>query len=421
MREPMINGAEEGQLSLIETACHELLTYGTWDCRKKVRSLIKKHVLRRPVPAEDPIFWPTGLLAAGLWECRQRIALELEQVKAGGEQKPAAGMEAGTGGVQMPAGTGAGLAQETVRRIDTALSAYYGRWMQKDFPVSCLDDLLAGETLLAIYEADQKICEEEQKNAAAEKENRTWTDNITVRDQDMLSYTMAVEGMAKRARGHAVDETGSFPYRERNGSKLVLVDTIGLACPFLYRYGQDPEKEYAMEVAVKQIVNFLAYGMDAATGLPYHGYVVADACKYGIIGWGRGVGWLLRGMTGCMTTLYGAEKLSDSFKDLADTVLGYQRRDGYFSWQLQAMDGPADTSATGLICVALKKGMEFGMLEGEQYELALLAGQEAIDRSIKNGRVYDCSGECEGPGQYPQRYDAYPWSLGPALMLYSGE
>ena len=37
-----------------------------------------------------------------------------------------------------------------------------------------------------------------------------------------------------------------------------------------------------MEAAVKQIVNFLAYGMDADTGLPYHGYSVADDCKYGI-------------------------------------------------------------------------------------------------------------------------------------------
>lgn len=437
----MINAAWEGQSALIDEACHELLTYGVWDWKKRARRLIKKYLLGRPVPAEDLIFWPTGLLAAGLWECRQRIVQET--VAAGTVQETAA---AGAGTLQEAAGTGATQetgadalrqdtenspgadrqtrntrAAETVKRIDTALSAYYGRWMKKDFPAVYLDDLLAGETLLSIYEAHQKIYDKEHKDVAGEKETRVWSDIITVLNQDRLSCTMAVEGLAKRARFHTVDETGSFPYRETNGSKMVLVDTIGLACPFLYRYGQDPEKEYAMEVAVKQIVNFLAYGMDAATGLPYHGYVVEDACKYGIIGWGRGVGWLLRGMTGCMTTLYGAEKLADSFKELADTVLGYQRRDGYFSWQLQAMDGPADTSATGMICVALKKGMELGMLEGELYELALQAGRQAIERSIKNGRVYDCSGECEGPGQYPQRYGAYPWALGPALMLYPWE
>ena len=68
-----------------------------------------------------------------------------------------------------------------------------------------------------------------------------------------------------------------------------------------------------------------------------------------------------------------------------------------------------------MICAALAQGMSLGVLSGEKYEKTLEAGRCALEQSVRNGRVYQCSGECEGFSQYPQRYGAYPWSLGPAL------
>lgn len=37
--------------------------------------------------------------------------------------------------------------------------------------------------------------------------------------------------------------------------------------------------------------------MDAASGLPYHGFDSDTGVKYGIIGWGRAVGWLMSGIS----------------------------------------------------------------------------------------------------------------------------
>lgn len=59
---------------------------------------------------------------------------------------------------------------------------------------------------------------------------------------------------------------------------------------------------------------------------------------------------------------------------LADAALACQKQDGFFPWQLEAQEGPADTSATGMICAALKQGMALGVLSGEKYEKALTAG-----------------------------------------------
>lgn len=365
--------------AMIDTACDELLTYGLWDAKTKVKRWIKRYVLRRQADVEDLIFWPTGLLAAGLWQCRKELSADI----TGHENVHAAGC------------------REVSEQVDKALAGYYERWMRRGCPITYVDDLLAGETLLAIYE----------------EYSRNKTENSIIGENNAEQYRKAIEKLAEYALSCATDEAGSLPYRVGHNNGHIYVDSIGLICPFLYEYGNFFNKNECVELAVKQIANFLAYGMDGSTGLPYHGYAVRTGDKYGIIGWGRAVGWLMRGMTGCMVTEYGMERLKDSYIRLVDTVLAYQRKDGYFSWQLQAADGPKDTSATGMICVGLKWGMQMGIPAEPKYEQALAAGRNAIEKSTRNGNIYDCSGECEGFGQYPQRYGAYPWALGPALML----
>lgn len=356
------------KIPLMENACKELLQYGVFDAGAWGKYLIRRFLLRRRVAGEDLIFWPTGLLAAGLMYCREELVKDrVENAQREG--------------------------------IEQSLAAYYERWFQKGMPLSVLDDLTAGETLLKIYEKIQE--------GASDFGGSLSGDRIKA----------ALDKMASYAASYPKDEAGSFYYRPANGEKTVFVDSIGLAVPFLYRYGEVFEKQEYRELALLQITNFLSRGMDEATGLPYHGYDGADGCKYGIIGWGRAVGWLLRGMTGCMISDYGREKVSVPYLALVEKTLAYQRPDGYFSWQLQALDGPADTSATGMLCAAVQEGMKFGHLAGANYESALSAGKHALEKSVRDGRVYDCSGECEGFSCYPQRYGAYLWSLGPALEV----
>lgn len=356
--------------ALIETACRDLITYGVWDGKTRLKRGIRKYVLHRETAAEDLIFWPTGLLARGLWSCRAE---------------------------------GINTAE-----IEEALASYFTRWQKKGMPLYYLDDLLTGETILAAFEEKWK-----------QKES---TDSGQPEQESCIGFTKkqcmaALDKIASYAQGYPRNEIGSFPYRANQKNGYVFADGIGLACPFLYRYGMTFEKQEYMELAVIQIVNFLAYGMDTFTGLPYHGYDVTDGCKYGIIGWGRAVGWLLRGMAACVQSEYGRERLEEPYTDLINVALTYQRKDGCFAWQLQAMDGPADTSATGMICAALKLGIELGILTEAPYRQALQAGASSIERAVKDGRVYQCSGECLDFAQYPQRYGAYPWALGPALEV----
>lgn len=377
--------------ALIETACKDLMTYGVWDGKTRLKRGIKKYIFRRETTVEDLIFWPMGLLAQGLWNCRAKVQNTTENLNSIALHKSS--QQDG---------------QKAADEIGEALTAYFTRWQKKGMPIYYLDDLLTGETILSVYEETWK----EAKGAEVALHGKESCMGFT-RKQCMT----ALEKIASYAYNYPRNETGSFPYRANQKNGYVFVDGIGLACPFLYRYGMAFEKQEYMELAVQQIVNFLAYGMDAATGLPYHGYDVTDGCKYGIIGWGRATGWLLRGMAACLGSQYGRKRLMEPYVALVSAALSYQRKDGYFSWQLQAMDGPADTSATGMICTALKRGIETGILTEDYYKQALQAGSTAIEKSVKEGRVYQCSGECLDFAQYPQRYGAYPWSLGPALEV----
>lgn len=355
------------------------MEYGVRGWREKCGDLVKGLLLKRRIPGDDPIFWTTGILAAGLWACRKSEAFADNAGQT----------------MQNPGGN----AKLWNAGIDRSLTLYYERWLKKGMPLMYLDDLLAGETLLNMYQSVRKM--------GADFGEKLSEDRLRGAADRLASY----------AADHAVDGAGSFLYRPAGGENTVFVDGIGLACPFLYQYGELFDRQEYKELAVLQIINFWSYGMDGKTGLPYHGYDMTDGCKYGVIGWGRAVGWLLRGMTGCMASTYGRERIAGVCTALADAAIAYQRQDGYFSWQLEATEGPADTSATGMICAALRRGMALGVLAGKSYEKALTAGIHALERSVREGRVYQCSGECEGFSRYPQRYGAYPWSLGPALEV----
>lgn len=408
------------KIPLIENACKELNEYGVLGRRDKCVALAKRLLLHRKMPADDPIFWTTGILAAGLWHCREELVTGIVDKAVGSAGEEKGSVRKAESCADGPASGKPAAPQDTGRvvgKIDSFLAAYYGRWQKKGMPLAVLDDLLAGETLLNIY---LKV----REGAADFGGNMAETEKSGARKKTGLSESWlkaAADQMALYAAGHPADAAGSFLYRPDSGDTAVFVDGIGLSCPFLYKYGEIFDRQEYKELAVLQIANYLSYGMDGETGLPYHGYDMKDDCKYGIIGWGRAVGWLLRGMAGCMMSDYGRERLGAPFTALVDAALHYQRQDGCFSWQLEALEGPADTSVTGMICNGLRQGLALGVLSGEKYENALVRGRYALERSVRDGRVYQCSGECEGFSRYPQNYGAFPWSLGPALEVLQAD
>lgn len=272
-----------------------------------------------------------------------------------------------------------------------ALERYFTKWIKQEMPIYYLDNVTNGIPLLDLYErsGDEK-------------------------------YMAGARRLAAYLLEYPADSKGNFPYRLRDASHI-YADGIGMVCPFLCRYGILTEDNAAVKLGVAQMVHFLECGMDGASGLPYHGFDSDSGMKYGIIGWGRAVGWLMSGISESLACL--PEKtpqfsfLREHFRELAGTAAGFQREDGSFPWQLQAQEGPTDTSATAMIACALLRGMQFDNLDGKYEDNVLRAGEYLLAH-MRNGRVEQCSAECEGFSQYPQRYGSFPWADGPTLRLF---
>jgi rhamnogalacturonyl hydrolase YesR len=281
---------------------------------------------------------------------------------------------------------------EEAREIVEVLKKYYDKWISKGCKLCYLDDAFSGMALIDLHQ----ITGEEKYKKAADK---------------IVQYLFS----------HETDDGGSFPYRPKQENGYIFADGIGMVCPFLCKYGSTYGDMNAVNLAVTQLQNFIDFGMDSKTGLPYHGYQYETGVKYGIIGWGRAVGWLMTGMSECLAYMEedrpGYEPIKQAYRHLVDKVEAYQLEGGLYSWQLGAKDGPVDTSATAMILYAIARSLDTKVLIGI-HKSRMTRGREALWSSVKEGKIYGCLAECQGFGLYPQVYGAYPWSLGPALSLF---
>jgi len=316
-----------------------------------------KMLMGRAVEPVDKINWPNGLLAKSLMDYYMK-----------------------------------NKNSEEARVIIDCLKKYYDRWIRSNHKLYYVDDMVSGMALIDLH---QVTGEEKYKKAA----------------EQMIQFLYHQER----------DEAGSFPYRPRQGNGYIFADMIGMVCPFLCKYGSTYGDSNAFNLAVSQIQNFISYGMDEKTGLPYHGYEYESGVKYGIIGWGRAVGWLMIGMAETLAYLDSTrpsyEIIKQAYRRMVDKVEAYQLEGGLYGWQLSAREGPVDTSATAMILYAIARSLETKVLIGI-HKSRMVRGRDALRSSVKEGRIYGCLAECQGFSMYPQVYGAYPWSLGPALSLF---
>ena len=377
MRQAINRQTIEEQLHRMEEeAAGEMLHYYEKSGKQKLEELIKR-AAGRYVPPKDLIFWPTALIANSLteWGLEDRF---LPDVKM-----------------------------------------YFDRWIEAGMPIYFVDDVLAGVSLIDLYE---KTGEEKYKKGA----------------DKLAEYLFGLE----RKEG---DEKGLIPYRPSQKNGHIYADGVGMICPFLIKYGVKFGDVHGVELGMRHMKGMLDFGMDEKTRLPYHGFRCSDGIKYGIIGWGRAVGWILTGMAQCLVYLenyVGAndgqgfaecceracEELNEAFWQLFCAIEPYQKQNGSFGWQLEALEGPEDSSATAMIAYGAalwlrgRQGMDSGLgnvpeQAGKMNAVQNLAARAAgyLSSCERDGKIFNCSAECQGFSEYPQFYGAYPWSLGPAI------
>ena len=227
---------------------------------------------------------------------------------------------------------------------------------------------------------------------------------------------------------HAKTTSGVLPYRRPSrllyrqlNINSALVDTLGMICPFLSKYGVIFNCQPAISLASKQLYEFIKKGFSTESGLPYHGYSYIPEENLGGEGWGRGLGWFLLGIIGVLEFLpeddVNYPYFLNFYRNLIENVFNRQSNCGAFTAQLLDESSAPDSGATGMIAYACAKGVELNLIDGTYIHRCKKAFDFILSVTDENGRVKECSGEALGANIYSSERGWYPWGQGPAVSL----
>ena len=380
--------------------------------KQALKDIVKK-TMGRSVRSKDPFFWPAGMLMLGLVET---LETDIDE----------------------------SFHKEIYRAIDSHIRYWEERYGGR---ISYVDDALVGYSMVRLYQ-------------------KTYDDRYLKIADEINRFLMEAP----------TDFAGSVLYNPGRNSRNIFADGIGQITLFmssyvrlkmenndkLYGNNSKTDIDYYNESNVineigkiyTQLMNYNSFGCDRRSYLPYHGYRLSksesllkkypgnasvDARdrideiiseKQGILCWGRAFGWLIMGMTEAALLEKYLKSIQRSSRDwssfhtipgfleISKMALEYQRPDGGWSWQLQAVDAHIDMSATGMIAYSIAKGFRNGLFEGEDIEKVSNALKRAYDCILAHsddGKVGDALSSCDDFAVHYQTYGNYPWGQGACL------
>jgi len=272
-----------------------------------------------------------------------------------------------------------------------------------------------------------------------------WSESV---DSAMLAFAILSSPVTNKQKiKPAMDKTaemlfgmaekyGTVPYNTKVPN-IRFVDTVGMVCPFLIKYGIEYDCGQAIETAWKQIEEYCLYGLHPSKNLPVHCFDVVSKDPLGIYAWGRGCGWLATGLMNSYLSLNAStvagkteeqnnplytknnanikmqENLFGQMSLLASALEKYQLENG--GWDRQVfLKESGETSATAMLGWFMKKMFE--LTGDELYKTSAEKAKSFLICSTRLSGVVDyAQGDTKGIGFYSVKLDAMP-----AVQGFSG-
>jgi hypothetical protein len=398
---------DEKYTELVRETIRELDDIMKVSPRDRVKDLAKS-ALGRSVRTKDPMFWPAGMLLLGLAEARNVLFFCASEADATSAES-------------------AGKAAALIEDIDAALLRHLHLWKDKyGGKIEYIDDALAAAALLKMSYGDG--------DSGTFSEIRSGEESCVSPCKCLPGKELSglcrlfADRMYAYLQNAPRDDDGIIVYNASKSSSI-FADGIGQTSMFLSLYGRCFGEDRALDLAKKQLLGFMKNGMDEKSHLPYHGFARGEDGsieKKGVLSWGRAAGWLIMGLSeyvrcmrmertsGADADGAGADDtlLLDWYKELTTALLTYTRPDGGYSWQVQAIDGHLDTSATGMILYGILNGCGCAQKD-------MTRGRELFDRETSDGKVGNALSSCDDFGVHYQTYGNYPWGQGAGLAFVS--
>lgn len=213
---------------------------------------------------------------------------------------------------------------------------------------------------------------------------------------------------------------GVISYSQGSKTPIRYVDTLGMVCPFLAKYGDTYHDERYIKKAYAQIYEFRQHGMLKNTELPCHAYNVKSKLPLGVYGWGRGSAWYFLALVNVWKSSPDVREkkiLEEWISDAAEYYKIWQQNDGGFCSILQG-GGRFDSSVTA--AMAYFYMMCYKIFQKEEY---FLISKRCLNKiktvTMKNGAIDLCQGDTHGIGIFSINYDIMPFAQGLVLQTLS--
>ena len=300
--------------------------------------------------------------------------------------------------------------------------------LKGEYKVKAIQHWQKASVLLAINEISPEYAAEYIKSEIAEMPSE-----ISRIDTAMLAYAAienggAVDDSVKKFADKTAqmlmkkfERLGRIPYNTNDD--ICFVDTVGLVCPFLVRYGIMNKDGSAVKTAVDVIKSFYEKGIHKELGLPVHCYDNSNNAPLGIYGWGRGCGWWAEGLADTFRELSQAEGFDpekefilEKISEFAEAAIRFQCENGAFDRNVLCFSGE-DSSATAMLAYFLAYA---GRITGnDKYIKSAEKAMEYILSATRRSGIVDWSqGDTIGVGFYSDASIIVPAAQGFALRTY---
>lgn len=194
----------------------------------------------------------------------------------------------------------------------------------------------------------------------------------------------------------------------------MLVDVLGMICPFLMEYGQQFNNKESLELSLSELSFFIDNGLESKSSLPFHSINLKTNLSFGPNNWGRGLGWYMF----ALSSIYkNTDHQSDKHRKIEETsqlflhTLSQLKFKGTFS-QFPGTSLKFDSSASTMLiygeCLINPKSH---------------TKQNIIDifrPSIRtNGAIDFCSGDTYNVNVYSHEFGLSELSQGVLILLLS--
>lgn len=233
------------------------------------------------------------------------------------------------------------------------------------------------------------------------------------------SYKRAYDQVWEMIQTH-IGSDGTVMYRSFMPAYR-YVDTIGFICPFLVRYGLVYDKQECIELAMRQIREYVQHGMLEEHFIPCHAYRLEDKSPLGLYGWGRGLGWFAIGLMDAWKELphdhADRAELERLVRRFALSAIRYQQSHGGWSWTVTRKESRVDSSTTAI--------MGWFMLNAAVIPEIAEECKQSADRAIaylmkvtrRDGAVDFSQGDTKDIGVYSMLFSVLPFTQGFCMRL----